>query len=198
VAVQIQQLRRRLHAFADQQIYRNEQGWRIVRSEVEVTAGNCIFDVDGQPFFLTGRIDRIDQHEVSGDWAIWDYKTSDSGYPPERTHRKRNEWVDLQLPLYRYLAAHVDEGTKSILEVDGKIQLGYVQLPKSIADVRFAPAEWTVEELLTADQRAREVVRGLRSQTFGPPRYPPPDFSEDFAGICMDYVFGRPEIDWTT
>ena len=105
-------------AFADQQVYRNEQGWRIVRSEVEVTAGRCIFDVDGQPFFLTGRIDRIDQHEVSGAWAIWDYKTSDSGYPPERTHRKRDEWIDLQLPLYRYLAAHVDEGTKSILDVD--------------------------------------------------------------------------------
>lgn len=192
VAVQVEQLRRRLQTLARVQAERAAAGWRIVYTEVPADETVCVIDVDGQPFTLTGRIDRIDFHESSGAWAIWDYKTSDTPRKPAATHRRKEDWIDLQLPLYRHLAAEVDGDLKSILEDDGMLQLGYIQLPKSTDGVKFEPAEWTAAELQSAVDCAHRVVRGLREQKFWPPAEPPPDFSEDLAGICLDNVFGRP------
>jgi len=39
------------------------------------------------------------------------------------------------------------------------------------------------------------VIRAIRQGVFWPPNYPPPDFSEAFAGLCLDNVFGRPECE---
>ncbi|MCA9270530.1 MAG: PD-(D/E)XK nuclease family protein, partial [Planctomycetales bacterium] len=191
VAVQVAQLKLRLQAFARAQAAQAQAGWRIQRTELEVKQAACVLDVDGRPFHLVGRVDRIDQNEITGEWAIWDYKTSDTAAKPEVTHRKGGEWIDLQLPLYRRLAAAVVEPMASILEVDGRVQLGYVQLPKSLDAIRFETADWTAADLQAADERARDVVRALREQVFWPPADPPPKFSEDLAGICLDGVFGR-------
>jgi len=195
VAVQIEQLRRRLQALARVQAERAAAGWRIMHTEVPAEGVHGRLHVDDDDFLLSGRIDRIDLHEPSNTWAIWDYKTSDTAKKPAATHRKKEAWVDLQLPLYRYLAAQVDPRLESILESDGQIHLGYIQVPKSVDDVKFEAAEWTADELKSADETACEVVRGLREQVFWPPADPPPDFSEDLAGICMDGVFGRPPLD---
>ena len=193
VAVQIEQLRRRLKALARVQADRAAAGWRIMYTEVPVDETVCEIEVDGKPFRISGRIDRIDLHEATGVWAIWDYKTSDTARKPAATHRKKDQWIDLQLPLYRHLAAEVHGDLKSILEVDGKIQLGYVQVPKSADGVRFEPAEWTDAELSSADECAGQVIRAIRNETFWPPADPPPDFSEELAGICLDGVFGTPK-----
>ena len=133
---------------------------------------------------LTGRIDRIDVNEHTGEWMILDYKSSDAGDPPERTHRDRSgAWVDLQLPLYRHLARE--------LGIRGKVGLGYIALPKSTAKVGLLRAEWTDAELEKADETARSVARKVRDQRFWPPAAPPPPYSEQFAAICLDGVFGR-------
>src|SRR5690606_35854101 len=88
-------------------------GWRIVKVEVEPPEPGVPFDVDGRPVLLRGRIDRIDRNERTGEWAVFDYKTSDTGQPPEKTHRrgrgKERRWVDLQLPLYRHLLPAIED-----------------------------------------------------------------------------------------
>ena len=126
--------------------------------------GDAEISVDGRPFFLGGRIDRIDQNE-HGDLKIYDYKTGDRGEIPERVHRRRRnggkEWIDLQLPLYRYLALEMGH--------EGPMQLGYIVIPKSLDDVGHELADWTAEDLAAADETMREVVRAIRRASSGPP-----------------------------
>ena len=182
--VQIEQLRLRLHAFARWQADRAAQGWRIEHTELADKDRPGRLDVDGKPMLLVGRIDRIDFHEQSGERQILDYKTSDAGDSPEKTHRRRSSaWVDLQLPLYRHLAREFD--------IDGPVGLGYVLLPKNTTAVGLSLAAWSAEELETADETAREIVRKVRAKKFWPPTEPPPKYSEEFAAICMDGVFGK-------
>ncbi|HEV3024687.1 MAG TPA: PD-(D/E)XK nuclease family protein, partial [Pirellulales bacterium] len=107
VNVQIAHLHLRLAAFARWQASWAAQGWRIVATEVEVGEGAAALRVDGQPMFLRARIDRIDRRDADGRYIIFDYKTSDAGHPPDKTHRKQDRWVDLQLPLYRHLTKAV-------------------------------------------------------------------------------------------
>jgi hypothetical protein len=77
------------------------------------------------------------------------------------------------------------------LEIDGPVELGYVLLPKSTVKVGMSPAKWTDIELDDADATACDVIRKVRDQQFWPPTDPPPAYSEEFAAICMDGVFGR-------
>lgn len=182
VNVQIEQLRLRLGAFAQWQAKWAAQGWRIAHAEAVIDDGRAPLVVDGEPMFLRARIDRVDVNEFTGKSVIFDYKTSDRGKTPEQTHRSKGQWVDLQLPLYRRLAAALD--------LEGPVDLGYIVLPKSLDDVGEHLASWTDAELAAADERAAEVVRGIRSQLFWPPESPPPAFSEMFGGICQDAQFG--------
>jgi hypothetical protein len=98
--------------------------------------------------------------------------------------------VDLQLPLYR----HLWQCMKLSVPASCKIELGYFNLPKQPGETGVCVAEWDDIALAGADEQAREVIRKLRKAIFEPPVYPPPDFSEDFAAICLDNVFGRPTL----
>ena len=185
--VQVEQLRLRLRAFAHQQADWAAQGWRIEHAELSFSDRPGKLDVDGEPMLLTGRIDRIDVNEQTGERMILDYKTSEAGDSPEKTHRKKaDEWIDLQLPLYRHLARQVG--------IDGPVGLGYIVLPKSTADVGFSRAAWTDAELDSADCVACDVARKVRAQEFWPPKEPPPRYSEEFKAICMDDVFGKKSL----
>jgi hypothetical protein len=78
----------RLKAFAVHQAARRREGWRIIASE-----RNFKCRIKGCPTVLSGKVDRIDRHETSGELAIIDYKT---------WNRARKENYDsLQLPVYR-------------------------------------------------------------------------------------------------
>jgi hypothetical protein len=189
IAVQIEQLRLRLAAFAAWQAERSRSGWRIVYSEDPERQLTADFPVDGQSFTLRGRIDRIDYHDGLACLAVLDYKTADAGLPPQRTHRRQDAWIDLQLPLYRHLlkSAKLPAGDPA----NDPIELGYIVLPKSTASAGLAIAGWTTTELEAADERAREVIRGIRAQVFWPPTSPPPDFAEDVAAICQDNRLGK-------
>lgn len=187
VGVQVEQLRQRLQTFAEFQASWAQQGWRIRHIEVPTRDRVGVqFLVDDLPMLLRGRIDRIDVHRDTGEVAVLDYKTSDSPKTPDAVHRKSGQWVDLQLPLYRHLVAS--------LGLSQPVRLGYLLLPRDLSsiDVSFAP--WTPQELQQADEVARSVVRAVRQQQFWPPTDPPPDFAEDFAPICQDSVFDRPQI----
>jgi len=173
VIVQVEQLRARLHAFAAWQAGWAAAGWRIAAFEAEPPEPGVPFNVDGQPILLRGRIDRIDRNETTGEWAVFDYKTSDAGEGPEKTHRKgRGEdrrWVDLQLPLYRHLlpALRGGDGAPVVPPDDATgVRLGYLLLPRDLDAVGVAFAEWSPEELAGADEAAREAVRALRENRF--------------------------------
>lgn len=190
VLVQIEQLRLRLAAFAQWQAARAADGWRIVFSEDSESRRMLLapLEVDGQDFVLRGRIDRIDFHEVQGRLAVLDYKTADRGDGPDRAHRRGEDWIDLQLPLYRHLVRAAKFTAR--VPADAPISLGYIVLPLDLKCVGLARAEWDDALLLSADIKAFEVIRGIRQQTFWPPASPPPDFFDDVAAICQDRRMG--------
>jgi RecB family exonuclease len=184
VRVQVEQLRIRLDAFAQHQAAWYAAGWRIEHTEVPKSNQDpATFNADGETIGLTGRMDRIDVNRDTGQRVIFDYKTSDAGDSPEKTHQKGDRWVDLQLPLYRHLA--------TALGIHEPVQLGFITLPKDTGQVAFLLANWTEADLNAADAVARGVVRNIRQEIFWPPADPPPKFSEEFAAICQDGVFGK-------
>ena len=78
----------RLTAFSAHQAARRRAGWRIVCSEQKL---KC--QIKGCPTVLSGKVDRIDQHDVTGEIAIIDYKTWNRA--------KEENYNSLQLPIYR-------------------------------------------------------------------------------------------------
>jgi ATP-dependent helicase/nuclease subunit B len=193
VEVQLESLRERLHAFAEIQAQHRAEGWEIIAVEkmAEYTWPGTI-----KPFCITGRIDRVDRHK-DGRLAVWDYKTSDKGTKVNPAHRDGSgNWVDLQLPLYRYLIENVPEvGADAAQAQRDSLQLGYVLLPRTIKDVAFDKAAWDAEELASADKLTSEIVKKIQKQVFWPPSPEPPPFSEQYAAICQDCVYDRSAID---
>lgn len=158
VRVQIEIARRRLGWFARKQAERRAAGWRIVHAEEDVKGASLI--VDGLPMGLTGRIDRIDRHD-DGRVAVLDYKTSSEAVSPERAHRNKHGWTNLQLPLYRHLVQR--------LGLEPPHELGYVTLGRDIGATGVAIAPWTTDDLASADAEAERVVRAVRDGDFDDP-----------------------------
>ena len=185
VRIQLEQLRRRLGQFAEHQAIRRQAGWAIVSTEESL---NHELTVDGEPFFIRGKIDRVDQHEATRQVAVLDYKTSDAGTRPGPAHRTRNGWKDLQLPLYRHLL-------KEVAVVKGadydNVQMGYVLLPKKLEEVGFEFTDWDAPTLMSADHLVFDIIRKIRKCIYWPPTDPPPEYSETLAAICQDRVFER-------
>jgi hypothetical protein len=190
IALQVEQARQRLRAFASCQADLFRAGWRIIYAEDEEHELAANFPVDGEAIELVGRIDRIDFHEATQKVRILDYKTADAAHTPDRTHRKGNDWTDLQLPLYRHLWPHARLNVP-----DGcTVELGYFNLPEQLDETKVAVANWNDETLAGADNLARKVIRSLCAQAFWPPTRRAPDYSEDFAAICLDNVISGPVL----
>ncbi len=198
IQVQLAQLRLRLETFAEKQAEWRQEGWRILKTEQKVE--DAAINVDGEDFLLNGRIDRIDRREIGGvvEIAVLDYKAGDAGDAPRKKHisgvRKGEpvmpeNWVELQLPLYRHLLKRVDDLPDL---QDAQIRLGYVLLPSTASDTRFEIAEWSSDELGTADIATEDVIRNVRKEVFWPPTdpYPFKDF-DDHAAVVQNGVFGR-------
>lgn len=167
VWLQLRAARDRLRGVAHWQAEWARAGWRIHESEWSPDAGTASLDVDGRPMNLRGRIDRIDVNEQTGQWAILDYKTGEQEADPNKAHRTKEAWTDLQLPLYRHLIEQLD--------APEDIVLGYVTIPKDPGKVGLRPASWDPDDLRDADEAAREVVRAIRAERFEDPGSDPPD-----------------------
>jgi ATP-dependent helicase/DNAse subunit B len=189
VSVQLQraQAAERLDEFAALQADWRRKGWRILHAEWSPEAG-APFDVDGTPMLLRGKIDRIDRHDESGQFLILDYKTSEKGDTPGETHLARDgQWIDLQLPLYRHLAATIVGSAP--------VGLGYIVIPGQPQDVKVHQAEWSEAQLQAADNAARDVVRKIRAGEFFSLGDQPPD-SGILGAICgLNLVTGDPGPD---
>lgn len=165
VPIQVAQLQARLRSFARWQASWVAEGWRIQTVEARTIPEGAPFMVDGEAVFLSGRIDRIDVHGETGEWVIFDYKTGDKTEDPNRTHRTRGGWKDLQLPLYRHLIRYLDGPPLPLPDASGEdpsYRLAYLPLSRSEEEVSPAFASWSLEELAEADETAREVIRSLR------------------------------------
>lgn len=183
IHIQAEQIRQRLEHFAEWQAEWRRAGWCIRFTEYGYNQ-NVDFKLhDGSLITLKGRIDRIDFNEQSGAWTILDYKTGESAKDPDKNHRSQGQWTDLQLPLYRHLAAP--------LGVKGNVQLGYITLPRDPAEIRERIADWSTEDLMAADDVAREIAAEVIKQNFWVEQDRPPNWTDDFAGICQDGVFGQ-------
>ncbi len=183
VRVQVEQLRERLRHFAEHQAAEAQGGWRICRDRVEQDYEATV-TVDGEPFTVTGRIDRIDHHPHFG-YRLLDYKTSDAGDEPNRTHRRAGRWVDLQLPLYLGLVAETGIGAAT---------LGYVNLAKSPDKAGVRVAKWTEDDLAAAEAARDDVIRGLRAQRYWPPSDDLPRWDDAFVRVAADRAVDRPEL----
>ncbi|MFP6674223.1 MAG: PD-(D/E)XK nuclease family protein [Pirellulaceae bacterium] len=182
VNVQLKQMKLRLKAFARWQAERRRTGWEITHVE-EPRDGQTTMDSGPYQMEIRGRIDRIDRHKDTGEWAILDYKSGDGKQDPKRVHMRGGRWVDLQLPLYRLIARP--------LGVEGKVQLGYIVLPKDTKQVGEAKAGWNEQELTQADAVAREVIASVCQEQFWPPKSDLSTWFDDFATICQEGVFER-------
>jgi len=172
--VQCEQLRRRLAVFAEWQARRAAEGWRI--RHIELPVDRAPLPETDPPTCIRGRMDRLDRHERSGQWAIFDYKTGDSGRNPHKTHGKPGAWVDLQLPLYRHLAhAHGVAGLD-------EFELGFIVLGRDAARTGAHLANWGPEALADADDAAVWVAERIMDGVFGPPS--PAVRFDDFAALC--------------
>ncbi len=194
VRVQIEQLRMRLREFASWQANWAREGWRILA--VESGLEGASLTVGDVTMGVRGRIDRVDVNPSRGEWMVFDYKTSDTPKSPESAHRKKGEWVDLQLPLYRHLADRLDCAVRAReLGAAGPPSVAYLQLPKVGGAVRDATPKWTDADYDDAITAAQHVVRKVAANIFWPPKMPPPPFSEVFAPITQDGQLGAEVID---
>ncbi|MEC7564285.1 MAG: PD-(D/E)XK nuclease family protein [Planctomycetota bacterium] len=187
ISVQLKQLEHRLDAFAIWQASRTAEGWTIYQCEFDCPTGVPI-STDHPELLVHGRIDRIDHHPNTGDWAIFDYKSSETAQTPKQAHNTSVTpfWVDLQLPLYRHLAKE--------LTGESKIQLGYINICNDTSNIRAEIADWTPSELETADDVALQVMLGIQRGEF-PMAPDPPKFVSEYAYLLGDISLdGMPPV----
>jgi hypothetical protein len=194
VRLQVEQLRARLRRFAAWHVGWIGAGWRVRGVECMPPQGGALLEVDGVPLSLRARIDRVDHHPERDEWAVFDYKTSETGEPPEATHRtSRGEWCDLQLPLYRWLLPKVVDSRGSPVAPEarrGGVRVGYILLPRDLDQVGDALAPWGEAEFDDALERARSVVRDLRA---GPIRFDPA-VRPSFPDPRVEALLGRGQL----
>jgi ATP-dependent helicase/nuclease subunit B len=183
VKLQLEQARLRLKVFAEWQAEHRREGWRLRFHEVEVSRDLKL--ESGRTLTIRGQIDRIDYHADRNEWLIIDYKTGDSALGPEEVHLSSGEWVDLQLPLYRWLAATLD--------IPGEPGVAYLALgrepPKHPMEI-FKPASWSADLWAQAYWKMFRIAEDVAAGIFWPPAKEPPRF-DDFACVVQEGAFGR-------
>lgn len=172
VKIQRDAAHQRLKAAAREQVFLTEKGWRIVESEKQLSRA-----FDGVT--ISGKIDRIDYHDVHKRYRVLDYKTMDKMQDAEGLHfrsrvgtqqeyswvdvdRRPKAWSNLQLPLYRFL---VEEQYPN-----SDLRFGIFNLPKAVADTGIKEWRSFNEDLYASAMNcARGVIDDLRAQCFWPP-----------------------------
>lgn len=176
----------RLKAFAIIQALRRAEGWRIVYSEQSLKCR-----IKTCPTLISGQVDRIDQHEQTGEIAIIDYKTwrgeADSS-------KKRKESV--QLPLYR---AMVETSGLFSKEIARRSKAFYCILAERSEDVIFDEKNMYHEGLQSeAEEKILEALTDIAKGRFYPPK-----INSDTEGWLKNYgelIWQSPEegvdVEW--
>lgn len=144
----------RLRNFAVHQAARRKAGWRIVAAEQKLSC-----TVKGCPTVLSGKVDRIDEHEVTKELAIIDYKTWN------RVDAK--SYDSIQLPAYRAMveASKLYDPAKA-----HAAKAFYCVLAERAEDVRFDEEHACHEGLQSeAEDRIVALLTGIARGIFYPP-----------------------------
>jgi ATP-dependent helicase/nuclease subunit B len=187
VLLQCEVMERRLEPLARWQAAHAAAGWRIAEVEWSLPTTFVIAPSGVAPMRIRGRVDRIDWHAGLRRWRIIDYKTSDAGKSPRDTHiaGRAKRWIDLQLPLYLIGAR---EALRSRMP-GSSIEIGYVRIPASSADVGWCDAAFDETEIASALSKAEEIVTAIRNGEF--PIGASLGVEDPLAGILQTAVFGR-------
>jgi ATP-dependent helicase/nuclease subunit B len=188
LVMQVESARQRLAAAAAVQAQTRAEGWVIEAVERK-------FQLEIGGLTISGQIDRIDRHEVTGEIRVLDYKTSDQAARPESAHlrkARRDEpapefarcspdgeqimvWSDLQLPLYlRALAA----------DHPGPVSCAYFNLPKAVGETGIVRWDDYTPALAEAAWHCAEgVAAAIRAGEFWPPNENMDERYDDFAAL---------------
>lgn len=157
VYLQKQQIAQRLDQFSLLQAEHCAQGWQIEHVEFALDQSNSNLDLaELGKLQVTGRIDRIDRHQQTGQIMIIDYKSSDNAKTPRKAHMDKSGWVDLQLPIYKYFTNFKAP----------EVLLAYINLDAESDQPQLA--DWTEAELDQAYALIIEVAKKIKSQIFWP------------------------------
>lgn len=176
VVAQLESARQRLRRAAAVQARERAAGW--VTQETERA-----FKIELGGLVISGKIDRIDRHEHTGEWRVLDYKTSDTPKYPVDAHlgRAREDapewmtvagpngrpraWIDLQLPLYVHALPQLVPAAAGT-----RPHCAYFNLPKAVSATAVAPwEEFTIELQESALRCAEAVIAAVRAERFWPP-----------------------------
>lgn len=172
VKIQIDQLKGRLQRMIDWQVVQRRDGWRTFSVERDLSDLNVFVETSGDPMRITGRIDRIDVNDSTGNYMILDYKTSDRGRDKsdicaekkiEGHEEKQIVWSDLQVPLY-LLAG------KLLLANEKKaVGFGYINLSAQTYHQIYEPLDVVDIEYKSGITQASAIADLVRKQVFWPP-----------------------------
>ena len=144
----------RLKNFAVHQAARRRAGWRIVASEQNLTCR-----IKGCPTVLSGKVDRIDEHEGTKELAIIDYKTWNRA--------EKDKYDSIQLPAYRAMveASNLYDPAKA-----HAAKAFYCVLAERAEDVRFDEEHACHEGVQSeAEDRIVALLTNLAKGVFYPP-----------------------------
>ncbi|MEM9064373.1 MAG: PD-(D/E)XK nuclease family protein [Planctomycetota bacterium] len=163
VRLQLAAARARLSQLAEWHASRRADGWRrFTDPEWSTGAGGVELEFGPHTARVTGKIDRIERHAETGEFAVLDYKTGEHQKPPNATHRDREgRWFDLQLPIYRLLVRTIDA-----VGPDATVRMGYIMVGRSSSAVGLEEADWSDRDLDDAYAAAGGVVFGIKSGFF--------------------------------
>ena len=218
IRAQIAVAEERLLLAATQQAEHAQQGWRIVEAEKQI---HREVDPSGQPLLqfqatdsassqrcwipISGMVDRIDYNEDRNQYCVIDYKTSDAGNLPFKTHlskspgllenlpdyakveieEKEYGWQDLQLPLYslwnrcRHPNAEV---FPAYFNLPATKENAGIQLFEELDDALLASAKTCAEGVLSEILFNPQATMELRKKSLAP-------FEEAFRRL----IFHTPE-----
>jgi len=165
IQLQLLQMRHRLAHFAKRQAHLMEEGWRIHAVEWTPPGDSVELNFGDTVFRLQGRIDRIDYQAATDRWRIYDYKSGDTAREVKKVLKRNGVWVDVQLPLYHYLAQSLVGGRPSA-GTGESVQVGYFNLPKSKKGDSLSLAAWDATAMEALENQVAEAVKGIRAHDF--------------------------------
>jgi len=190
--VQLESARQRLSKVAEVQSIERAEGWVIVAVEKKI-------EIECDGIVISGRIDRIEKNERTGQVRVLDYKTSDTAVSPFDAHLRslrsdgnppawariqvegrERVWADLQLPLYRHALA---------AEFGANVTFAYFNLPKAAGETGLRPWEdFSIELQESAMQCARGICAAIKAGEFWPPNERIKADYDDFATLFQHGV----------
>ena len=169
----------RLKNFAAHQAARRRAGWRIVASEQTLSCR-----IKGCPTVLNGKVDRIDEHEVTKELAVIDYKTWNRA--------EKDKYDSIQLPAYR---AMVEASNRYDPVKAHAAKAFYCILAERAEDVRFDEEHACHEGVQSeAEDRIVALLTSLAKGVFYPPSST--DWTKDYGSLVWESPEKGLDPDW--